>query len=166
MMTDLAVQGDAFFVVARGNENFYTRAGNFQLDAEGRLVSGTNGFRRAGSDGRPTACSRETLSDIRLPVGQKTPARATSSVTLAGNVDAAAEIGRTVSTTITVYDSLGAKHEMKIEMEEDQREGVAVAPGSDLAGPGPLRTLRRRGQQRTFVFGDDGKLVPAPRRRC
>lgn len=42
--TDLAIQGDAFFVVAKGQQHFYSRSGNFQLDADGRLVSPTNGF--------------------------------------------------------------------------------------------------------------------------
>src|SRR4028119_2093195 len=42
--TDLAIQGDSLFVVRKGNQRFYTRSGNFQLDADGRLVSPTNRF--------------------------------------------------------------------------------------------------------------------------
>ena len=42
--TDIAIQGDSFFVVRKGNQNFYTRAGNFQLDADGKMVSPANGF--------------------------------------------------------------------------------------------------------------------------
>src|SRR4028119_697319 len=42
--TDLALQGDSMFVVRKGNQSFYTRSGNFQLDADGRLVSPTNGL--------------------------------------------------------------------------------------------------------------------------
>src|SRR5688572_25929572 len=71
--TDLAIQGDAFFVLARGNERLFTRAGNFQLDAEGRLVSGTTGLAvqgRAASGG----VLLETVGDIRLPTGQQTAA--------------------------------------------------------------------------------------------
>ena len=40
--TDLALQGDSLFVVRKGNQQFYTRSGNFQLDADGRMVSPTN----------------------------------------------------------------------------------------------------------------------------
>ena len=41
--TDLAIQGDAFFVVTKGNQHFYTRAGNFKLDATAAWCA-TNGF--------------------------------------------------------------------------------------------------------------------------
>ena len=37
--TDMAVQGDAFFVVRHGNQDLLTRAGNFLLTAAGRLVT-------------------------------------------------------------------------------------------------------------------------------
>lgn len=37
---DLAIEGDGFFVVVDGDEEYYTRAGNFYLDTEGRLVDG------------------------------------------------------------------------------------------------------------------------------
>jgi len=36
---DLAVQGDGFFKVVRGNEEYYTRDGTFSLDGSGNLVS-------------------------------------------------------------------------------------------------------------------------------
>ena len=44
LATDVAIQGDSFFVVRKGNQSFYTRAGNFQVDALGQLVSPANGF--------------------------------------------------------------------------------------------------------------------------
>lgn len=36
---DLAIAGDGFFQVAKGEENFYTRDGLFKVDGEGRLVN-------------------------------------------------------------------------------------------------------------------------------
>ncbi|HBE80506.1 MAG TPA: flagellar basal body rod protein FlgG, partial [Firmicutes bacterium] len=33
--TDMAIQGDGFFVVANGSSQYYTRAGNFDVDADG-----------------------------------------------------------------------------------------------------------------------------------
>src|SRR4051812_32920315 len=42
MNTDLALQGDSFFVMAKGTQHFYTPSGNFQLDADGPLVSPAN----------------------------------------------------------------------------------------------------------------------------
>jgi flagellar hook protein FlgE len=42
--TDLAVQGDGYFVVQVGNENLFTRAGSFSLDARGQLTTPQGGL--------------------------------------------------------------------------------------------------------------------------
>ena len=73
--TDLAIQGDSFFVVAKGNQHFYTRSGNFQMDADGRLVASTNGFVVQGKMA-VNGILQDGITDIVLPFGQKTPARA------------------------------------------------------------------------------------------
>ena len=89
--TDLAIQGDSFFVVAKGNEHYYTRSGNFQVDADGRLVSPQNGFVVQGrmyENGRLI----DGVHDIRLPFGQRTAAVATSNVALTGNLNSAAPV--------------------------------------------------------------------------
>lgn len=117
--TDLAVQGDAFFVVSRGAGDFYTRAGNFQLDANGKLVSATNGYRVQGRMATNGTLS-QTVGDITLPVGQQASASATTAVEIGGNLDAAATAGSTsaVETSITVYDSQGGTHELKITFQK------------------------------------------------
>ena len=87
--TDLAIQGDAFFVAGNGKQTYYTRAGNFQLDADGRLVAPNNGFVVQGrmADQQGNILSSAGIQDVILPFGQKSPARATTSVSLAGNLD-------------------------------------------------------------------------------
>ncbi len=99
--TDLAIQGDAFFAVSSGTGQFYTRAGNFKLDASGRLVAPTNGFTVQGWNADPTGqiVSNSALDDIVLPFGQTTPARATERVSFAGNLDASAVPPGTVLVT-------------------------------------------------------------------
>ena len=39
--TDLAIQGDSLFVVRKGNQSFFTRSGNFQIDAVGSSTTTT-----------------------------------------------------------------------------------------------------------------------------
>ncbi len=191
--TDLAIQGDSFFVVAKGNQHFYTRSGNFQLDADGRLVSPTNGFvvqGRMASDG----VLQDGITDIRLPFGQKTPARATSEVALAGNLDASAtplvidassdpptvadasfdpldpanaailadpaNRKSIVQTSITAYDSLGAKHEMKIVLWKiAENEWAWNVDDRDLDTGGAGVTIE--GDQ-TFTFGENGFIDGTP----
>src|SRR5262245_32267412 len=119
--TDLALQGDSFFVVAKGNEHFYTRSGNFQLDAGGRLVSPTNGFVVQGKMA-VNGVFQDGIRDIVLPFGQKTSAKATDSLALAGNLNASVpnftgafnaanradpvNAASWTESSITVYDSL------------------------------------------------------------
>lgn len=88
--TDLAIQGDGLFVLSDGSRNYYTRAGNFQLDANGRMVSPANGFKVQGinADSNGVLSTGSAITDISLPFGKKSPARATSNVTLTGNLDA------------------------------------------------------------------------------
>lgn len=128
--TDLAIQGDSFFVVKKGTQNYYTRSGNFQLDAEGQLVSPTNGFVVQGRMAE-NGVFQDGVQNIVLPVGQKTSAKATSSSKLAGNLNAAAPIftgtfdaaGRAdpvnkdswTENSITAFDSLGNQHDLKLQ---------------------------------------------------
>ncbi|MBK6486398.1 MAG: flagellar hook protein FlgE [Gemmatimonadetes bacterium] len=130
LATDVAIQGDSFFVVKKGTQNYYTRSGNFQLDSLGQLVSPTNGFVVQGKMAE-NGVFLPGVQNITLPVGQKTAAKATDTTTLAGNLDAAAPIftgtfdatGRAdplnvdswTESSITVFDSLGNQHDLKIQ---------------------------------------------------
>ena len=130
--TDVAIQGDSFFVVRKGNQSFYTRAGNFQVDALGQLVSPANGFIVQGrmyDNGQ----IQDGIKDIQLPFGQKVSAKPTTETTLAGNLNASAPAfqGSFLNASdralpinekswsesqIAVYDSQGSKHDVKIQM--------------------------------------------------
>jgi len=44
VQTDVAIQGNGFFVLQKGDQRFYTRAGAFSLDRDGTLVNPANGF--------------------------------------------------------------------------------------------------------------------------
>ncbi len=114
VVTDLAIQGDSFFVVSDGSSRYYTRSGNFQLDAGGRLVAATNGFVVQGRMATPDGTLRETITDIVLPFGQKSPARATERVSIGGNLDSGAGAGAAPETTITIYDEQGNEVELKL----------------------------------------------------
>ena len=106
VITDLAIQGDGFFVASDGSRTFYTRAGNFQLDADGRLVSPTNGFVVQGivADTNGSLTSGSSVGDVVLPFGQKSAAVATTQLSLAGNLDARAQpLGTILATDGQVF---------------------------------------------------------------
>jgi len=89
-VTDLAIQGNGFFIVKKGGKNYFTRAGAFRFDANGNLVDSATGAIVQGkmADASGVVPPGAKLEDIKIPFGQKSPAKATSLIKLTGNLDA------------------------------------------------------------------------------
>ena len=89
--TDLAIQGDAFFVVGNEQQQFYTRAGNFRFDAQGRLVTPDGYFVKGWmADENGELSQSAALDSIVLATDMVLPAAATTRMRLAGNLSASA----------------------------------------------------------------------------
>jgi flagellar hook protein FlgE len=85
---DLAVDGRGFFVVARGEDRLFTRAGAFRQNAEGVLTT-ISGERVQGYGvDENFSITTGTLTDISIPIGQLAIAEATTEVRLRGNLNA------------------------------------------------------------------------------
>ena len=147
--TDVAIQGDSFFVASDGTQNFYSRSGNFQLDAAGHLVASTNGFKvqgRLATQGILT----DSITDIVLPFGQKSAAKDTTLAALAGNLDAAALVGDTAESSITVYDAMGATEEMTLTFTKATATtwdyAITVVAGTIVSGDTGTLTFDNLGQ--------------------
>jgi flagellar hook protein FlgE len=85
--TDLALQGPGLFILKSNGQNFYTRAGSFIFDAEGKLVNPQNGAVVQGKvavDG--VIPSGNTIQDIKIDKNLKIPAIKTSDTTWGGNL--------------------------------------------------------------------------------
>lgn len=91
--TDLAIQGDAFFVLSDGFSEFYTRAGNFSIDGSGKLVHPVNGYVVQGkmADSLGNIASGTQTANIVLPFGQKAPAQATTQIDYSCNLNSDTE---------------------------------------------------------------------------
>jgi flagellar hook protein FlgE len=129
--TDLAVQGQGFFVLKQGDKSLYTRAGAFGLDQDGMMVNPANGMRVQGWQARTVGTEQvldvsRNVEDLIIPVGSKDAARATTEVDFACNLDKRtpivpndptdAEIARgTWNTEIEIYDSFGQLHIARVE---------------------------------------------------
>ncbi len=89
--TDVAIQGDGFFVISPdgGNTYKYTRAGDFKFDAAGNFVD-NNGFIVQGWLRDPVTGqvdSTAPIQDINIPPGLTTPAQPTQEVVLKANLN-------------------------------------------------------------------------------
>jgi len=60
---DMAINGEGFFVVRKGDEDFLTRAGNFQLNPQGQLVT-ERGYPVLGRDGSPIALDSQQPYEV------------------------------------------------------------------------------------------------------
>jgi len=87
---DLALEGEGYFVVNDGEQDLYTRAGAFSVDADTYLVDPATGYRvqRIGSAGEADGFQIVGDSDVRVPYDVAMPARATTSMAVAGNLSA------------------------------------------------------------------------------
>ncbi|WP_419663708.1 FlgE: flagellar hook protein [Desulfosarcina variabilis str. Montpellier] len=106
--TDLSVNGTGLFVVNDPSTSipYYTRAGQFEWNNEGNLVT-PDGFIAQGytiaTDG-----TVGNIENISLPNGTSAP-NATENITFGINLDADAEDADTFTSSITTYDSLGSE---------------------------------------------------------
>ncbi len=112
---DMAIQGNSLFVLSDGGRQLYSRAGDFRLDASGRLTSGSGlAVQGINADAQGNFSSSSSIGDIVIRTDQRSPAQQTSQLTLAGNLDTGAAVGDTHSMSITAYDSAGARHDLQL----------------------------------------------------
>lgn len=131
--TDVAIQGNGFFLEKNGEKSYYTRAGAFSLDSDGTLVNPANGFRVQGYmarevDGETVLQTSASPEDLIIPIGSKDPAKATTTVNYACNLNKntpeipedanAADIAKgTWNTEFKVYDSFGNTHLLSLSFQ-------------------------------------------------
>ncbi|TCL66548.1 flagellar hook protein FlgE [Hydrogenispora ethanolica] len=107
-LTDLALQGDGFFMLTDGSRTYYTRAGNFNKEEDGRLTNSANGFVVQGwlADSAGNINTNSSVVPIQLPMGQSIPASATTSIEFGGNLDSDTN-GELKYPPITIDDGAG-----------------------------------------------------------
>lgn len=83
--TDMMISGDGFFVTSQGGDTGYARAGSFNFDAQGRLVTPDGGILQGwmAKDGKIPAGG--AVGNIILS-DQTTPAAQTKTATVGGNL--------------------------------------------------------------------------------
>jgi len=153
--TDMAIQGNGFFVINNNGTQELTRAGNFQLDNEGNLTT-TDGSSVMGYgtvNGVVTVGG--TLQPLQLPIGATQQARASSTFSLTGNLSSTAAVGDSFATPITLYDSLGTSHVATVTYTKTANDqwsySVALPAGDETGTPS--------GNTGTLTFNSSGNLV-------
>jgi len=158
---DLAIGGEGFFVLSDNGARSYTRAGAFGIDNQGFVVNAQGqrlqAYPFAGNDLFNTG----TPEDLQLTTGANPPT-ATTNAAFGINLPANAAVPPNPvfdpsdpssfnhTTSVTVYDSLGAAHTATVYFIKDAAANTwntqVEIEGNPVAGAGQI------------VFGPDGSL--------
>lgn len=160
--TDVAIQGNGFFVVQDGGVTSFTRAGDFSVDSnnflvtsEGQQVLGypaVNGVINSGAGVGP----------LQLGAGTISPPTTTANVSVTTNLNSADATGTAYSTPVTIYDSLGATHILTFTFTKDAgpntwNYSLGIPPGDlNAVGGVPPTGILSTG---TLTFNGNGVLI-------
>lgn len=171
-LLDAAVQGDGFFVLKNAaGSMLYTRAGNFQADKSGYLLTDTGDFVQGWTTLDPLTGAVNTngpVGNIIVPVGSLKPPTATTQFTVDLNLNssAAADATSAFSTPVTVYDGLGNSHVLTLQFQKtgaNQWSYQLSMPGDEVGGGTAGAPFPISGASGTLTFDSLGQLTdPAP----
>ncbi|MEM6561543.1 MAG: flagellar hook-basal body complex protein [Planctomycetota bacterium] len=99
--TDLAIEGNGFFVVENGGDQLYTRDGSFQLNQNNELVNSSGAFVQGWTADEDGNIVRGALDKLQIPLGGATKAEATENVVLKGALNTEGQVasGATILAT-------------------------------------------------------------------
>jgi flagellar hook protein FlgE len=114
-VSDLAIQGDGFFIVGDGSNQYFTRAGNFNLEKDGKMVNPANGMILNGwmANTAGEINTNASVTGIQLPIGKNIAPSATTKVGFGGNLDSKT-FGKLTYPQMTIDD--GAGHSTRVSI--------------------------------------------------
>lgn len=113
--TNVALQGNGFFVVSDAGNTLLTRSGDFSLDQNGNLIT-ADGLRVMGFPGvGGTVDTTAPLTPIHIPVGEVELPSATTEFGMTATLNSSAKVGDTLPGTVQVYDSLGNSYQATVK---------------------------------------------------
>ena len=183
--TDVAISGDGFFIVADGDQRYYTRAGTFGLDRDGTLVNPGNGLKvqgwmaTTGITGEKIVRPNGALEDLIIPVYGKVDAKETNNIRYKCNLDSRSpemppeadsrmRASAAITTSIDTYDNLGNTHRLTMMFwKTGFNQWTASAALTDVNSPVILDVLPGGGQENqanpssrvNLRFSPDGRLI-------
>ena len=155
--TDIAINGNGFFVLSNNGAISYSRAGNFSLNQQGFLVA-PDGSEVLGNPAvNGVVAPSQTPQPIQIPTGVTSPPSATANMGLSMNLDPTAAVGDTFTAPFTVHDALGAAHALNITFTKTAANtwnySMAI-PGADVGQAAPVVVSTG-----TLTFNGAGQLI-------
>lgn len=138
--TDMAINGDGFFVLNSTNGQEFTRDGTFTLNGNNQLVTSSGGYVQGyGVDSNGNILTG-TLQNLTIPIGQQTEAKATQNVTMEGNLNSGGSVaaGATILTS-QAFTTLGGTAPSGATLLTDL--GTTATPSVQMLNVGDVLTV-------------------------
>lgn len=154
---DLAISGDGFFIVNKGSQDFYTRAGNFYVDQSGMLVN-SEGKRVLGYGVDSTGAINKAGGLKQLHISNNAIQQPlTKSITTVGNLNLSNYIDPTTGTSkgasktlnFKLFDSKGTEHDATLMFD------------TPTSAPDPNNPGNYYVQKMNFTIDSTGDTNPA-----
>lgn len=140
--TDIAIDGDAFFVLENDGEYLYTRSGQFRVDEDGFLVDPATGYKVVMLD------ENKEASYLNIREYELSEAEATTSVELEGILENSLSEGSKVpgdddtALEVTLFDIGGKEYTANITFEKmDDNEWKVLITNEDGTLMAPTHTI-------------------------
>ncbi len=147
---DVAISGDGLFVTRVGNGESYTRAGNFYLDSNGSLVTGSGSLVQGYEADANGNVNRSAMTDIVIDTDTTMEPASTSNASFNGNLKAS-DSTNPVVIDYKVKDSLGQDIDLKLTLTNNGNNSW----GYTVASANPSVTLTA-GNAGTISFSNKG----------
>ena len=154
--TDMAIEGNGFFVLSDGPRRFYTRAGLFDVDGDGSLISSVNGMKVMGWRAATGQIDiDQPMEALLIPMGKTINPIATTTIKFGGNLDSRIAAGESVTQTVEVFDSLGDTHSVNLTFTKTDT-GSNTWSWTASGGSGTVA-----GGSGTIMFDTSGNMINA-----
>ena len=148
--TDFMISGDGFFVTQAGNETLFTRAGSFDYDGAGNLVTPDGALLQGWMAQNGTVNANGAIGPLTIPFGQVMNPEPTSTGKIGGNLSTSSVPysagppvveATQVQSQITAYDSLGTAHPIALVFTKLNDTDWSVQASENGTNIGAAQTL-------------------------
>jgi flagellar hook protein FlgE len=159
--SNMALSGNGFFVTqsASGLPD-YTRAGDFATNKAGQITTPSGELVLGYPATNGVVNTAAALQPLQVGTGVTSPAVASTTFDISANLNASSVVGDTASSTLPVFDSLGAAHTLSVTytMAAPNTWSYAITiPSADLTpAPAGASTTVASG---TLTFNSSGVLT-------